>query len=86
MSTHERQGSTTTRRQFLGQTAGTVAGASLAGMAHPAEAARPAARAASRVLGANDRIRLGFIGCGMQFQDLLRRGFFPRRDGIDQIA
>ena len=32
------------------------------------------------MLGANDRIRLGFIGCGMQFQDLLRRGFLPRRE------
>ncbi len=63
-----------TRRQFLGQTAGTVAGAVL-----PTDAAQTA-RSASRVLGANDRIRLGFIGCGMQFQDLLRRGFFPRRD------
>ena len=68
-----------TRRQFLGQTAGTVAGVTLAGAAFPTDAAQTA-RSASRVLGANDRIRLGFIGCGMQFQDLLRRGFFPRRD------
>ncbi|MGV3520486.1 Gfo/Idh/MocA family protein [Luteitalea sp.] len=68
-----------TRRQFLGQTAGTVAGVTLAGAALPTDAAQTA-RSASRVLGANDRIRLGFIGCGMQFQDLLRRGFFPRRD------
>ena len=69
-----------TRRQFLGQTAGSVAGASLAGVARPALAAQPIARPTSRVLGANDRIRLGFIGCGMQFQDLLRRGFLPRRE------
>ncbi|WP_291984019.1 Gfo/Idh/MocA family oxidoreductase [Luteitalea sp.] len=68
-----------TRRQFLGQTAGTVAGVTLAGAVLPTDAAQTA-RSASRVLGANDRIRLGFIGCGMQFQDLLRRGFFPRRD------
>ena len=68
-----------TRRQFLGQTAGTVAGVTLAGAALPTDAAQTA-RSASRVLGAHDRIRLGFIGCGMQFQDLLRRGFFPRRD------
>jgi len=71
---------TTTRRQFLGQTAGTVAGASLASVATGADARQPVARAAGRVLGANDRIRLGFIGCGMQFQDLLRRGFLPRRE------
>ncbi len=72
---------TTTRRQFLGQTAGTVAGASLAGAATRCTrgaANGPGRRAAS--LGANDRIRLGFIGCGMQFQDLLRRGFLPRRE------
>ena len=69
-----------TRRQFLGQTAGSVAGASLAGVARPALAAQPISRPGSRVLGANDRIRLGFIGCGMQFQDLLRRGFLPRRE------
>ncbi len=47
-------------------------------------AAQPA-RSAARVLGANDRIRLGFIGCGMQFQVLLRRGFFPRRDRVNDI-
>ena len=74
-----------TRRQFLGQTAGTVAGASLLGVASRAEAAPQSARSAGRVLGANDRIRLGFIGCGMQFQDLLRRGFFPRRDRQNDI-
>lgn len=79
MSTPDRHASTTTRRQFLNQTAATVAGASLAGVVRPAEAAQTA-KAASRVLGANDRIRLGFIGCGMQFQDLLRRGFLPRRE------
>ena len=71
---------TSTRRQFLGQTAGTVATASLLGSHAVAAGRQPAARAASRVLGANDRIRLGFIGCGMQFQDLLRRGFLPRRE------
>ncbi len=72
---------TSTRRQFLGQTAGTVAAASLASVATPGPVeATQSAKSASRVLGANDRIRLGFIGCGMQFQDLLRRGFLPRRD------
>ena len=71
---------TSTRRQFLGQTAGTVATASLLGSPTLAAERQPAAKAASRVLGANDRIRLGFIGCGMQFQDLLRRGFLPRRE------
>lgn len=51
--------------------------------ARPA-AARPPQSAASagRVLGANDRIRLGFIGCGMQFHALLGRGFEPRRTRV----
>ena len=55
-------------------------------------AARPAAgqaqtraASASRVLGANDRIRLGYIGCGMQFHVLLSRGFEPRRKGLDDF-
>jgi predicted dehydrogenase len=74
-----------TRRQFLHTAAGSVAGASLIGSSRAADAAQPTAKAASRVLGANDRIRLGFIGCGMQFQDLLRRGFFPRRDRVGDI-
>jgi predicted dehydrogenase len=76
---------TSTRRQFLGQTAGTVATASLLGSPTLAAERQPAAKAASRVLGANDRIRLGFIGCGMQFQDLLRRGFLPRRERQNDI-
>jgi predicted dehydrogenase len=79
VSDHDQQVPASTRRQFLERTAGTVAGVSLAGAVRPAEAAQTA-KAASRVLGANDRIRLGFIGCGMQFQDLLRRGFLPRRE------
>src|SRR5439155_6270963 len=48
------------RRQFLRQTA--------------AATAAPGA-AKGRVLGANDRINVGFIGCGMQFLGLLQRGF-----------
>lgn len=38
--------------------------------------------APGRILGANDRIRLGFIGCGMQFNALLARGFEPRRKAL----
>lgn len=80
MSSQPRGTSTTTRRQFLGQTAGTVAGASLLGGAAREADAQPVPRPSGRVLGANDRIRLGFIGCGMQFEVLLRRGFVPRKE------
>ncbi len=76
---------TSTRRQFLHQAAGTVAGATLVHSAREVAALPQTARSASRVLGANDRIRLGFIGCGMQFEVLLRRGFLPRRDRQNDI-
>jgi predicted dehydrogenase len=79
VSTYDRKTSTT-RRQFLETATGAVAGASLVGIAPAAADVQSTSRASSRVLGANDRIRLGFIGCGMQFQDLLRRGFLPRRE------
>lgn len=39
----------------------------------------------ARVPGANDRIRLGFIGCGMQFHVLLSRGFEPRRTSAGDV-
>ena len=51
----------TSRRQFLRQTA--TAAPLVAGAAK------------GRVPGANDRINVGFIGCGMQFLGLLQRGF-----------
>jgi predicted dehydrogenase len=69
------------RRDFLGKAMGTVASASLATSAVTNEAkakARPSVN--GRVLGANDRINLGFIGCGMQFQGLLRRAFNRRKE------
>ena len=54
------------RRQFLGTAAASVAATSLAG--------RPAALAAvpNRVIGANDRINLGFIGVGGRGRGHLR--------------
>ncbi|UCF36592.1 MAG: Gfo/Idh/MocA family oxidoreductase [Acidobacteriota bacterium] len=69
-----------TRRDFLGKAAGTVASASLFAAAASPAVARPMPKVTGRVLGANDRINLGFIGCGMQFQGLLRRGFDPRKE------
>ncbi len=68
---------TTTRRRFLTQTAAALAGAStLTGLE---AAGKQATRAVGRVLGANDRINLAFIGNGMQWQGLLR-GFQARKD------
>jgi predicted dehydrogenase len=55
-----------TRRAFL---TGAAAAA-----AHAAQK-----KVTGRVIGANDRINLAFIGNGMQFHDLLRRGFIPRK-------
>lgn len=70
-----------TRRQFLEQTAAVLASASLA---TDSQAAPPRERLArkvtGRVLGANDRINLGFIGNGMQFHALLQRAFQRRKE------
>ena len=65
------------RRAFLEQAAGvlSIAGASLAGREKKAVA--PAQR---RVLGANDRINVAFIGNGMRFTGLVRREFGSRKN------
>ncbi len=78
MNEKQRRESKSNRRDFLGRAAGAVATASLA--AHGttvSAAAKPLPTATGRILGANDRINLGFIGCGMQFYGLL--GAFRRR-------
>ncbi len=67
---------TTTRRNFIARNA-TVAAA--AGIAAKSKGERPMAKAAARVLGANDRINLAFIGNGMQFHGLLDRAFERRK-------
>ena len=68
------------RRQFLNRTAGIAATTALLSRreAFPF-AAKPVPRAKGRVLGANDRINVAFIGCGMQFLGLLQRGFDNRK-------
>jgi len=69
-----------TRRQFLGRTAGAIASASVITNLNAAPARESAARKVSgRILGANDRINLGFVGLGMQFHALLRRAFETRK-------
>ena len=68
------------RRQFLRRAARVAAVASVAGRAAEAAAApKKIILPKARVLGANDRINLGFIGCGMQFYGLLGRGFDGRK-------
>ena len=62
------------RRQFLRQTAAATA-APGAATASTARKSPPVRAAKGRVPGANDRINVGFIGCGMQFLGLLQRGF-----------
>ena len=74
------EGRRPSRREFLGQT--TVALASASAMTAAAEGKpRAAPKMTGRVLGANDRINVAFVGNGMQFQDLLSRGFDPRKAG-----
>jgi predicted dehydrogenase len=67
------------RREFLGKHAA-VAAVSTA-FAARANAKQPKfiPKANTRVLGANDRINVGFIGNGMQFHSLLQRAFFARK-------
>lgn len=72
-----------TRRQFLGRTAAAIASASVAGKLAAAPAKEKAVKkVTTRVLGANDRINLAFIGNGMQFLGLLQRGFQPRKEKL----
>ncbi len=79
MSQKESPSSKSTRREFLGKTAAAVvSGSLLTGARAGIAKAKPVPAVAGRVLGANDRIRLGFIGCGMQFHGLLQRGFEER--------
>lgn len=81
MSDEIKSGKKLSRRQFLGTTAATAATASLLTKAEASSADKPIRRATGRVLGANDRINVGFIGCGMQFYGLLGRAFQRRKEG-----
>ncbi len=70
-----------TRRQFFGQTAAALVSASvLTNRDAFAAKEKPVKKVTTRVLGANDRINLAFIGNGMQFLGLLDRGFQPRKE------
>jgi predicted dehydrogenase len=67
-------GKGTSRREFLTRKA------RLAAVTAAAAAAKTRPTGSGRVLGANDRINVAFIGNGMQFHDLLRRGFNRRKE------
>jgi len=66
------------RREFLGKQASLAASLSLASGAY-AKAPKFTPKANTRVLGANDRINLGFIGNGMQFHALVEGAFRARK-------
>jgi len=68
------------RRDFFGRAAGTVASVSMLASSSAA-AARPSVtpKVTGRPLGANDRINIGMIGCGMQFYGLLDRAVNRRK-------
>ena len=68
------------RRDFLSSAIGAVASAPVAAHAVGTAAAKPITKVTGRVLGANDRINLAFVGCGMQFLGLLQRAFKKRKE------
>jgi len=81
MSNHNHQSDSTgrtSRREFIGQAAAGIASASLVAPALRAKD-KPVPKVTGRVLGANDRINLAFVGCGMQFLGLLQRAFDDRK-------
>ena len=67
----------TTRRQFIKKSAVTASGITLGLHALGAQTVRP-------VMGANDRIRMGFIGLGNRGWKLLRS--FMSHDNVDVVA
>ncbi len=80
MSEQEQRSRSSSRREFLSTAAGAMATASVvSGAAATSAKGSPSALSSQRVLGANDRVNLGFIGNGMQFHGLLGRAFNRRK-------
>ena len=73
----------TNRREFLGRTAAALAasGAPLIAKDKKKIAAAPK----RRILGANDRINVAFIGTGMRFTGLAGHDFIPRRERQNDV-
>ncbi len=76
------ESSNPSRRDFLNRAAGGVVTASM--ISHAAASSPLRSTAVQNAAGANDRIRLGFIGNGMQFQSLIRR-FKARKEQLNDI-
>src|SRR5258708_12765633 len=71
----------TNRREFLGRTA-----AALAVSGAPLSAKKKTVSAAKRrILGANDRINVAFIGTGMRFTGLAGSDFIPRQQRQNDV-
>ena len=62
-----------TRRDFIRQVGAVAAAGAVAGAGEPAAARQTAAVAKGRVIGANDRINVGFVGCGGRMNTHIRR-------------
>ncbi len=75
----------TSRREFIGQAAGIGAIGMLAGCATPVKETRPPAPSIHRsIVGANDRIRCGFIGIGSRAGSILQSTL--GMEGVDVLA
>ncbi|HEU4894026.1 MAG TPA: Gfo/Idh/MocA family oxidoreductase [Vicinamibacterales bacterium] len=75
----------TTRRQFIRQV-GAVAAAGTVAAAGDPTAAQTTMAAKGRVIGANDRINVGFIGCGGRMNAHIRRVMERNRERADVQA
>ncbi len=80
--TEQPKSSNPSRRDFLGRAAGGVVTASM--VTHAAASSPLRSTVTQDVSGANDRINIGFIGNGMQFQSLIRR-FKARKERLNDI-
>ncbi len=67
------------RREFLGTNMAAVAASAGVAASAAEKKAKVVRKVTTRVLGANDRINVAFVGCGMQFHGLLDRGFENRK-------
>jgi predicted dehydrogenase len=83
MKDQEKSMKQTNRREFLSRAAGALAvsGAPLAAKDKKKTAAAPK----RRILGANDRINVAFVGTGMRFTGLMRRDFGPRKEAKNDV-
>ena len=77
-----------TRRDFIKQVgAGAVAAAAMTNELHARQSTGPAPTSAkTRVIGANDRINVGFVGCGGRMNSHIRRIMERAKEGGDVQA